>query len=72
MWIVALLASEMGVSSCEEVSSVPSSCEVASKLLSVKDTSGSGESAVPCQSNHLSLMLLLNFALVLCNFSVCV
>ena len=44
MWIIDLLASEMGVSSCEEVSSVPSSCDVASKLLSVEDTSGSGES----------------------------
>ena len=48
-----LLASEMGVSSCEEYSSVLSSCEVASEfsswdlwdpMLSVEGASSSGES----------------------------
>ena len=44
MWIIDLVASEMAVFSCEEASSVPSSCDVASGLLSVEGTSGSGES----------------------------
>ena len=44
MWIIDLVASEMAVFSCEEASSVPSSCDVASGLLSVEETSGSGES----------------------------
>ena len=44
MWIIDLVASEIAVFSCEEASSVPSSCGVASGVLSVKETSVSGES----------------------------
>ena len=44
MWIVSLVASEMVVFSGEEASSVPSSCGVASGVLSIKEASVSGES----------------------------